>query len=94
MKREIKNFLKAFEGMKEASRKLDAVVGPKMKDATEEALMDLTYALPKEYRGLRRIYEAVLRLQEKKEQPEEPSTSAPDSSADRTNKPGQGCQTL
>jgi len=70
MKTEIDNFNAAFQAMKDASKALDLEVSKRIKEAGEDesALMDIVDELPeKTYRGVRRIYERVLRLRDNKE---------------------------
>lgn len=60
MLKEIEEFNKKFDEMKNASSKLDRVVEKAMKNASLQELHDLTDILPKQYRGLRRVYQSIL----------------------------------
>lgn len=60
MLKEIKEFNEKFNEMKAASKKLDRVVEKVMKNASLQELHDLTNILPKQYRGLRRVYQSIL----------------------------------
>lgn len=65
MREEIDSFNDAFQAMKDASKELDKKVMERMKMAgdDESLLMDIVDELPeRNYRGVRRIYEHILRL--------------------------------
>jgi hypothetical protein len=66
MLKEIQEFEQKFEEMKIASSNLDRVVEKAMKDASTDELYELTDLLPKQYRGLRRIYQSIIEKEDKK----------------------------
>lgn len=60
MLKEIQEFNQKFDEMKAASKKLDRVVEKVMMKLSIEELHDLTDILPKQYRGLRRVYQLII----------------------------------
>lgn len=60
MLKEIEEFNKKFDEMKNASSKLDRVVEKAMKNASLQELHDLTNVLPKKYRGLIKVYQTII----------------------------------
>jgi len=64
----ISEFVKAQDVSKVAERRLNAVIQPKLKALAEakdvDGLMALIDELPKSYRGVRRIYQAIEEIQE------------------------------
>lgn len=60
----IKAFEAAYKAMVEAERKLDPYVAEAIKStSTIEGLNDLIDRLPRTYKGSRRVYEAIIRLE-------------------------------
>lgn len=66
MEDEIAAYLDAAAKLKEAEKSLDAKVGPAIGAAinNKDELVQLTYTLPDGYKGLRRVYEAIIRLED------------------------------
>lgn len=60
MIKEIQEFQQKFEEMKSASSKLDRVVEKAITNASLQELHDLIDILPKQYRGLRRVYQIII----------------------------------
>lgn len=66
MKKEIKEFEEAFAEMKEASKKLDKAIAPRLKSlqGDEMGLYELARELPKGYQKLPSVIGAALRIGE------------------------------